>query len=63
MNIPEDQQYSDEFERWWYNEGSGERPTLNEDIEEFAHRITSIAWANGAYAALNSQSETIIPNQ
>jgi hypothetical protein len=35
--------------KWWYTEGSGMRPLPNEDIEEFAKRITEIAWSNGAY--------------
>jgi len=34
---------------WWHTEGSAMRPLPNEDIEEFAKRITEIAWANGAY--------------
>jgi hypothetical protein len=34
---------------WWYKEGSGMRPLPNEDIEEFAKRITEIAWSNGEY--------------
>ena len=34
---------------WWDMEGSGMRLLPNEDIEEFAKRITEIAWSNGAY--------------
>lgn len=34
---------------WWYTEGSGMRPLPNEDIEEFAKRITEIAWSNGEF--------------
>ena len=34
---------------WWHTEGSGIRPLPNEDIEEFAKRITEIAWSNGEY--------------
>ena len=34
---------------WWHTEGSAMRPFPNEDVEEFAKRITEIAWSNGAY--------------
>ena len=34
---------------WWETEGSAMRPLPNEDIEEFAKRITAIAWSNGEY--------------
>ena len=34
---------------WWETEGSAMRPLPNEDIEEFAKRITAIAWSNGQY--------------
>lgn len=34
---------------WWHTEGSGIRPLPNEDIEEFAKRITEIAWSNGEF--------------
>lgn len=34
---------------WWETEGSAMRPLPNEDIEEFAKRITAIAWSNGKY--------------
>ena len=37
------------YKEWWHNEGSGIIPLLNEDMEEFAHRITQIAWSNGAF--------------
>ena len=37
------------YKAWWHNEGSGIIPTPNEDMEEFAHRITQIAWSNGAF--------------
>jgi hypothetical protein len=36
------------FNTWWNNEGSGIRPLPDEDTEEFAKRITEIAWSNGA---------------
>ena len=38
-----------QFETWWYNEGSAMRPNKNEDTEQFAKRIAQIAWANGDY--------------
>lgn len=37
-----------DFERWWYDEGSANRP-VDEDIEEFAKRMCQIAWSNGAF--------------
>ena len=37
------------YKAWWHNVGSGIIPLLNEDMEEFAHRITQIAWSNGAF--------------
>ena len=37
------------YKNWWYTEGSAIRPLPNEDIEEFAKRITEIAWSNGQY--------------
>jgi len=39
------------YRRWWVNEGSAMRPLGNEDAEEHAHRVTEIAWLNGAYCA------------
>ncbi len=41
-----------DWETWWNNEGSGYRPRPNEDYEEFAMRVSRIAWANGAYCEL-----------
>lgn len=38
-----------DFERWWYNEGSGIGIKEDEDIETFSKRVTKIAWNNGAY--------------
>jgi hypothetical protein len=37
------------YKTWWHNEGSGILPLPNEDMEEFAHRMTEIAWSNGAF--------------
>lgn len=39
----------EEYKTWWHNEGSGIIPLPNEDMEEFAHRITEIAWSNSAF--------------
>lgn len=44
---------------WWETEGSAMRPLLNEDIEEFAKRITAIAWLNGAYKQRDASAEMI----
>lgn len=37
-----------DFERWWYDEGSANRP-VDEDVEEFSKRMCQIAWSNGAF--------------
>jgi hypothetical protein len=37
------------YATWWWEEGSGILPLPTEDMEEFAHRITQIAWSNAAY--------------
>ena len=37
------------YKAWWHNQGSGIIPLPNEDMEEFAHRMTQIAWSNGAF--------------
>lgn len=34
------------YQTWWDNEGSAMRPLDHEDYEEFARRITAIAWSN-----------------
>jgi hypothetical protein len=36
-----------DFETWWYHEGSAFRP-VDEDVEEFTERMCKIAWSNGA---------------
>ena len=38
-----------DFKTWWEREGSAMRPSPNEDIEEFAKRMTQIAWNNGEF--------------
>ena len=38
-----------DFENWWHQEGSALHPLPTEDVEEFAKRITQIAWSNGVY--------------
>jgi len=35
------------YNEWWNKVGSGMQPLPNEDIEEFAHRMTALAWFNG----------------
>jgi hypothetical protein len=40
------------WQRWWDYEGSAMRPHPSEDTEQFAGRITKIAWLNGAYKCL-----------
>jgi hypothetical protein len=42
-----------DFDIWWFREGSGLRPFPNEDAEEHSHRISKIAWLNGAFKAKN----------
>lgn len=42
-----------DFNTWWESEGSAMRPAGNEDIEEFAKRVTQIAWSNGGYVERN----------
>jgi hypothetical protein len=37
------------YQRWWDTEGSAMRPHDHEDLEEFARRITEIAWNNGRF--------------
>ena len=37
------------YQRWWDTEGSAMRPHDHEDWEEFARRITEIAWSNGRF--------------
>lgn len=39
----------DAYQRWWDTEGSAMRPHKHEDLEEFARRITEIAWSNGQF--------------
>ena len=47
-----DTPHSKAFNVWWNEEGSGMRPLATEDTEEFAKRISEIAWLNGAYKAV-----------
>jgi hypothetical protein len=39
-----------DFETWWYHEGSGPR-LPGEDGEEHCKRMCKIAWSNGAFKA------------
>lgn len=38
-----------DYQIWWKNEGSGLKPTTEEDTEEFVNRVSKIAWSNGSY--------------
>ena len=54
------------YKNWWYTEGSEIRPLPNEDIEEFAKRITEIAWSNGQYKereACAKVCENVVSNE
>ena len=42
---------TEEFERWWNQEGSAINPTAFEDTSEHVKRVCEIAWANGHYIA------------
>ena len=42
------------YNEWWDNVASAMQPLPNEDIEEFAHRMTALAWVNGE----NSERDT-----
>jgi hypothetical protein len=53
---PTDEELARRFRVWWHYEGSGLPPLPSMDHEEHVRRISEIAWANGAYAAL-AQSE------
>ena len=44
---------------WWEREGSAMQPLPNEDIEEFANRITAIAWSNGEYVEREACAKTV----
>ena len=46
-----DEQIEKSFQLWWFNEGSGMRPSNGEDQEEHVRRVSQIAWSNGAYVA------------
>ena len=48
-----DKELDHRFETWWHGEGSGMSPRGDEDCEELVHRVSRIAWHNGAYCALN----------
>ena len=46
-----DEEIEKRFQRWWFDEGSGMRPSNGEDQEEHTRRVSQIAWSNGAYVA------------
>ena len=47
------------YKAWWHNEGSGIIPLPNEDMEEFVHRMTQIAWSNGAFMERDACADMI----
>ena len=47
------------YKAWWHNEGSGIIPLPNEDMKEFAHRMTQIAWSNGAFKERDACADMI----
>jgi hypothetical protein len=49
------------YATWWWEEGSGILPLPTEDMEEFAHRITQIAWSNAAYKEREALAQTQEP--
>lgn len=38
------------YDVWWHDEGSRMKPKEGENLEQFVHRITEIAWSNGAFS-------------
>jgi hypothetical protein len=44
------------FDQWWYHEGSGMPPLPEEDQEAHVHRVSQIAWRNGAYVVRQGRS-------
>jgi hypothetical protein len=57
MSNAEQERDLEKFERWWFNEGSGYRPTPSEDTEEFVHRSCRVAWLNGAFCAQSGTNQ------
>jgi hypothetical protein len=51
------------YATWWWEEGSGILPLPTEDMEEFAHRITQIAWSNAAYREREALAQTQEPSE
>lgn len=47
------------FEKWWNEEGSAMLPTRDEDYEEFAKRVSQIAWLNGGYVAVRDVEQKV----
>jgi len=45
-----------DFEKWWYYEGSGPR-LPGEDNEEHCKRMCQIAWSNGAFKAREASAK------
>jgi hypothetical protein len=39
-----------DYEKWWDNEGSSYKQQDDcEDLHEFVHRVTAVAWLNGGF--------------
>ena len=49
-------QGSNGFDVWWHNEGS-QAPNPTDDMYEHCKRMCEIAWANGAYKALEKPAQ------
>lgn len=54
---PEEDPIEIAFDTWWEQEGSAMRPEQGEDLEEFAERVTRIAWMDGAFKACELEKE------
>ena len=47
------------YQMWWDTEGSAMRPHEHEDLEEFARRITEIAWSNGQFVEKEACAQVV----
>lgn len=43
-----------EFEKWWFDEGSGIIPKSNDDFESHAKHVAESAWVGGASSAIKA---------
>lgn len=46
-----------QFEKWWFDEGSGMSPKEGEEQCDHVKRISEIAWSNGGFTALMNKIE------